>query len=749
MLGALLYNNGQAAVITATTSGNWNNAATWGGISINTSIINDDIVIPSGITVDMGSDISISGGTHSLTVNGTLHSTNTVNEILISNATLAGNGTIDVGSIRFSGILANSTFTGNTDVYLLVNDGSALTLSGMITVRDTLDLKAGSLSIGAGTTLTMNSNSNIRVNNGTLSLNGGTLDGSAGYHVWYTGNTKSTGAELSGSNIKNVSIQLSDNSQNLSLSSNATVKSALTLNTGTFNLNSYQLTLNGDLIINGSAAIMSTQNSSMIIQNSTALTSGLKFTNGSAINNLELNITNGGKIKLMSNLDVKGQLKLMKGNFELQTGADVSMSSNSKVHIEDGTLSLNGGTFTGTSTYNVEYMGGSNTGYYELMGSGLNNVTVNLSSGNAVLTTQTNVNLNGNLTMTMGKIDMGVYTWTVNGTFSQSANSSFVGNNSAELHLNLTAASSSTLWLDDSNQNLSKLEINMADNGTMTLGSNLMVNTVILTKGKLEVLDHTLTIKTGGMISGYNDSKYIVTSGTGKLSMHINSADSYALFPVGTSSSYSPASIQQTSGGSAGIFMVSTVDGLWAQGSMGTNFAATQKVVNRTWMIEAENGVNVNMNLKLAWVAAAEVNGFNRAQSFITHYHNATWDTYASSAATSASNNTYESTRLNITSLSPFGVADASSSVSVDELTADNNFTIYPNPGVEFINIASANTDLYSYEVCDVTGKVLMTNSNNNAVNKLDISVLHTGFYFIKATNLISNESVVKSFVKQ
>jgi hypothetical protein len=574
MLGAFLSTGVNATTFTATTSGNWSSSTTWGGISVGAILSTDDVVIPNGITVTADMDLSISGAIHTFTVNGTLQGSNSSTMLVIDNSTLNGSGTIDMGSIHFRGLLASSSFSGSATVHTFTNEASTLILSGMTTVKDTLNLEGGSTSLSGSSSLTMNAASNIRVNNGTFALNGGTMNGSS-YNVWYVGSSKNSGAELSGS--------------------------------------------------------------------------------------------------------------------------------------------------------------------------GLNDVTLNLSSATASVMAKSNTTVNGDLNMMKGKIDLDSRTWMVNGTFHQWSNASFIGNASAELHLNLTSSSNDTLRFDDANQYLHKLKVNLSDNGTVVLVSNLMVNNdLMLSKGKLNVMDHTLSIQSGGMISAYSDNNYVVTSGSGKLSMNVITNDSYVVFPVGTSSSYSPASIQQTASGSTGMFMVSTMDGLWAQGSTGTNIATTQKVVNRTWMVEGDLGVNVNMNLKLGWVAAAEANGFNRTHMFITHYHDAMWDTYASSAAISASNNTYEATRLNITSLSPFGVADQNSSVEVNE-TAGLSINVFPNPSADFLIVGGTSADAYKYEVSDLSGKSVLTSS----MNKIDVSNLKTGFYFIKATNLNSNECVVKSFVKE
>ena len=81
---------------------------------------------------------------------------------------------------------------------------------------------------------------------------------------------------------------------------------------------------------------------------------------------------------------------------------------------------------------------------------------------------------------------------------------------------------------------------------------------------------------------------------------------------------------------------------------------------------------------------------------------------------------------------------------SSDDLTADLDVSIYPNPSSSFINIKGV-ADNYMYEVYDLTGRLIMNGEIDNE-SSLDISLVKQGKFFIK---LKSNEAIKTiSFIK-
>lgn len=80
----------------------------------------------------------------------------------------------------------------------------------------------------------------------------------------------------------------------------------------------------------------------------------------------------------------------------------------------------------------------------------------------------------------------------------------------------------------------------------------------------------------------------------------------------------------------------------------------------------------------------------------------------------------------------------------VEVNNSSNLITIYPNPSTNYISIQnSSNFEFKDYEIIDINGKILSL-GNNLIENKIDISSLPTGKYFIKCFN--DNESIITNF---
>lgn len=736
---------------TAVMSGAWSNAATWGGIGPGSTVSNQDIIIPSGITVDLDVEVDFSGLINSFTVDGTLNST-TSNGVTITSGTFAGAGTVDIQRLVFNGLLTTSTFSGTLDLNTLRNMGATIALAAQTSISDSLDLQAGSIALGTGANLTMMANSMTRIDAGTLTSTGGVYSTSTGYDVWYVGTSKTSGIELNTTTLQDLHVNLDDNNQVLTLNINSTtVGGAMTLSAGQVALNGNELILQGDLVTIAGATFVSTATSDLTIEGSGTVTSDLVFSNGSVIDELTLD-RSSGNLGLASALSIGGTLHLLDGDFVLESGANLIMNASSTIHIEDGSIMQNGGSFDGTASYNVEFNGGSHASGIELTGSGLNNVQMNLVSGGDTLTLDDDVAIGGQLDMVNGMLALNGNDLTLNGTIDQDASGTFHGDSASILTLNLTASVTDTLYFStSSNNHLQSLELNIPAASTILLAGSLTIHDELaFMSGRIEITNSTITLRSAASINGYDNNKYIVTSGTGKVELNVNNNATYVTFPVGTMNDYSPAMVSQNSAGNSGMFMVRVMNNVYANGTAGFDASATESVVDQSWFISAAAAVNVNMNLKLAWETTDEVNGFNRNMAYITHYMNNSWDTYLAGAAVAGPNGTYEITRTGITSLSPFAVVDTAAAVGVEEPAFAANVNVFPNPAVDFVTIELGNTanDNFTYEVFDAAGKVVMSFSNANTVNKIDFSVLENGFYFIRITNTADKTFTTKRVVK-
>ncbi|CAN5883122.1 hypothetical protein BH11BAC7_BH11BAC7_16790 [soil metagenome] len=734
---------------TAVTSGPWSSATTWGGLAPGATVSNQDIIIPTGITVDLDIDVLFNGLINSFTVDGTLNSAGNFN-VSIQAGAFAGSGNVDIHRLSFSGLLVTSSYSGSFVLNSLQNQGAAITFAATGTVSDTLDLDAGSFILGTGSNVTMQNNSSIRINAGTLTSTGGLLTTGSPYDVWYLGNSKTTGLEVNSSNLRNLHIDLNDNTQVITQGiNNLDINGTLNLTTGRLDFSANQLTLKGDFMTGSTAALLIANGTSdLTIMGAGPMTSTMIFTATSSVNNLELDRTSG-TAKLGSALAIVGTVFLTDGDLVLMSGSTLTMNASSTVQVMDGNFIENGGTFVGTASYNVDYIGSSHTAGVELTGAGLNDVMVGLSSANDTVMLADNVIINGNLDMNMGMMALEGNDLTLDGTFDQNANAQFVGDSTSEMTLNLTSTGD-TLYFMGGSRHLDQLTINIPTGTSILLATDLTVhNSLDLMSGKIEITNANLYFSPSASVTGFDDTRYIVTAGSGQVSMRVNSNSVYVTFPIGTTANYSPAFIQQSASGNTGDFLIRTMPNVYSSGTSGFDASSTEGVVDRSWVVNAASNVVVNMNIRLGWKQTEEVNGFNRNQAHIAKYNNSTWDSYMNSAATAGPNTTYEITRMTTTSGGVFAVVDSSAVLGMHNETITAAINVYPNPTADVVTIetGSAHTN-YLYEVFDATGNLVTSASNANPVNKFDLASYSTGFYFIKITNVETHAMITKRIVK-
>jgi hypothetical protein len=143
-----------------------------------------------------------------------------------------------------------------------------------------------------------------------------------------------------------------------------------------------------------------------------------------------------------------------------------------------------------------------------------------------------------------------------------------------------------------------------------------------------------------------------------------------------------------------------------------------------------------------------EVNGFDRTNSYISHYTSGSWDASALASATT-SGSMHSMTRSNITSLSPFTVADNNSNLDlgINPVVANNqDIVLYPNPtsGILYFNTAAKPGSIY---ISDISGRVLRTYTLDANRNHISVSDLPAGLYNIYFYG--DNISTGKKFVKE
>jgi hypothetical protein len=180
---------------------------------------------------------------------------------------------------------------------------------------------------------------------------------------------------------------------------------------------------------------------------------------------------------------------------------------------------------------------------------------------------------------------------------------------------------------------------------TLRCPINFGLGLLNLAGGKL----FTETTISNDSIINASASNYIVTlPPNGKLKRSV--ANFPRLFPVGTATSYNPATL--TNSGTGDAFSVQVQQGVYANGSSGALF--TNKVVDRTWYIDEQTPGGSNVELTVQWNAADELPAFVPSNCNLAHYNGSYWEGGVSGAALGSDPFTFS--RSGLTSFSPFSV---------------------------------------------------------------------------------------------
>jgi len=746
MLALCLFGAGMAhsATITATVSGNWSSAATWSGGSPGSTISIDQIVIPAGMTVTMDMDVTFNGLLASLNVSGTLNSSS--NKLIITSGALSGNGTMDLSYLEV-GSIGSMSYTGNLTVNKFVSSAINLSLGSQVILEDTLHLESGNLSLGSGSMLVLNTNSVVKVEDGALLLNGGIFNNGNSYDVLYVGGSKNTGIELGGTGAHDIHVQLGSATDDLTLGSDLTVNGTIHHHMGSLRLNGHHLTLKGDYMSMNNTRLTGSATSSLSLQMGSTPTSTLMFNTGAANNTLRsLSIDiNSGNASIGNNLNIAGDLLLKKGNLDLVNASTLTMVAGSGITVDGGSMLANAGGFDGTASYNVTYKGGQKMGSLELSGSGLNNVYLDMNNPMDSVRLASDLTINGTLHLDTGSLHINGHKLILKGDLAGSHNGYFMGSSSSELFIQTSGGLTDTIQFPQAMSKLNNFSINTGSGSNVMLNSDLTVENLTFVNGGLTMWNHNLAINNTGSINGYGPTRYVNTKGTGSLMMSVNTSAPYVLFPVGTSSGYAPAYIQRNSGPNA-MIGVSSHNGIWMNGTSGPDNATTESVVNRTWDLSSNAGVDVS--LKLEWTPGMEVNSFDRTNAYITHYTNSAWDVMTAGTATTTGSGSYQLTRTGITSLSPFAVVDVNSAVGIEEKNSIIA-SLYPVPVSSTLNIVLTLTKPFDVEIYDAVGRRVKreTFSSANSAHQVDMRDLDTGVYFVKVVS--DNTQSIRKIVKQ
>lgn len=323
-------------------------------------------------------------------------------------------------------------------------------------------------------------------------------------------------------NDLNISVG-SGNSANLG--SDLTVGGTLSLTGGSdLNISGQTLTIGSSGDITGTGSLVVNTSSDLVI-NSTAGIADAVSISGTSINSLTVNTGSGSSFTLANDLTINGTLSLQNGVLRLG-GNDLTITGD--------VASGGSGTITSTSASDIRVTGSSSISGLISFTSGSETVgdfTINVGSGNSV-SLGSNVIVAGSLNLNGGSdLNISGQTIIIGSSGDITGSGSLAVNSSSGLEINASSGIAGALHFSGSS--MGSLTVNVGNGNSVTLGSDLMVSTL-------------LDLQSGALVIGSNDLMIggdIASGGTGTITSSIASN-------ISVSGSSSPSgSLVFTSGG--------------------------------------------------------------------------------------------------------------------------------------------------------------------------------------------------------
>ena len=474
------------------------------------------------------------------------------------------------------------------------------------------------------------------------------------------------------------------------------------------------------------------------------IVSGLTFT-GDII--ADVLVSSGTTVSGAADITVDEQLVLDAGMLNIAAGS-VNLSNGATIVVDGGTLDLSGSGALGlNNSYNVTYAGSSASAGLELSGSGLNDITVAVGSGNDV-TLNSDLNVDGMLTLTSGELvlDGNDLSFSGNGNVAASGSGTISSTNASNIMINSTNSLGGNLRFTSGANTVNDLTIDLGSvSASAGLGSNLNVDGDLdLQTGLLNIGSNTVTVGAGGSVAGGSTNSFVITGNNGRLAVATSASDSVTLHIGANATTYAPVKVKVNPGSTGGTISAGVVTGLQSGATTGTNLAVTQPVVNATWFVGTSATSNVNMTVSPMWSAAMEVNGFNRSEAYVSTNTNGTWTTSTTASAATSAGTMYTLSSSAVTSSSAaVSVMGKNAVNNVPEVATNAGIRIYPNPAISSLHFdanGTVNVSVYNFAGQLVKSAVVTNNS-------ISVEELPAGYYNIRLAG--EAFTTTQKFVKQ
>jgi uncharacterized protein YjdB len=196
----------------------------------------------------------------------------------------------------------------------------------------------------------------------------------------------------------------------------------------------------------------------------------------------------------------------------------------------------------------------------------------------------------------------------------------------------------------------------------VTLNASRSVSYLSIQAGSFFLGNNNITV---GLIQYSTPAHYVVTNGTGTLTIK-GISSSPVLFPVGpTATSYNPITISNADGSDFSVSVQPTFTNALNDAS---------KVVNAQWTISktgSQTGNNVTLTPE--WNAGEEASNFIRSNSLVLGHYGTSWNEISASAVSGPdANGLYSTTANGVSSFSVFGVGNTGAFAVSTFVTASN-----------------------------------------------------------------------------
>lgn len=457
------------------------------------------------------------------------------------------------------------------------------------------------------------------------------------------------------------------------------------------------------------------------------------------------------KLVLASNCTVTFNTQLHLLNYvDISDGTFALGKNGASVICDGGNIShyTTGGSVDLTKTYDLYYKGYS---YYlgeEFKGTGLGDITIELSSTYPLTLFDYNFTLLHKLHIIAGTFLLKNSEMTLGpGSSLEYGKYGYLGVHPNSL-INITtdADISTGLKFARHMDTIGSLVVDYDNRDSMVpLGSDVYITGhLILKRGKVNCMGHTIEMITfNSRIDNASDSGYVITTDSGAL---IAKAVPKAAinYPVGTADAYTPLIIDSLDQSHLIPMSVTVTGDVKALGTTGSSIAQTQPMVKTTWLVTPLASGAMQYNAIVAWPQTQEVNGFDRNQCYLANYSNGIWNNYPVAAATTTGN--YYSTRRKVTTANAvLSVFDNTTPASVKEYGQSAAVSIYPTPATDVLHVDMQSTQPVQASVFNTAGQMVYNAPLQN--DRVDISALQPGVYILQLKG--SDINTTAQFIKQ